>query len=200
MRWSRARALALVAACALAGSLARAHTIDLDAGARECFFEDLHTEDKMTVTYQVAGGGHLDVDFSLSGPGGRLINEQRKKDTGTHSFTADTDGRYTYCFSNEMSTVSGKTVSFNVHGIMYVEDDGHTAPIEREIRQLAEALEAVKDEQEYIVVRERLHRDTAESTNDRVKYWSIVQTVMLFAVCAWQVFYLKRFFEVKRVV
>ena len=115
---------------------------------------------------------------------------------------------------------------------------GHTAPIEREIRQLSAALEAVKDEQEYIVVRERLHRDSAslvssslssrafvcpgpaltpspspsslppaparapaaESTNDRVKYWSIVQTVLLFAVCAWQVFYLKRFFEVKRAV
>ena len=38
---------------------------------------------------------------------------------------------------------------------------GHTAPIEREIRQLSAALEAVKDEQEYIVVRERLHRDSA---------------------------------------
>lgn len=64
----------------------------------------------MTVTYQVAGGGHLDIDFSLTGPGGRIMNEQRKKDTGTHSFTAESDGRYTYCFSNEMSTVSGKTV------------------------------------------------------------------------------------------
>jgi hypothetical protein len=100
---------------------------------------------------------------------------------------------------------------------------GHTAPIEKEIRALSAALEAVKDEQEYIVVRERLHRDSAshpfpspfsflfqadeeqhpaaaESTNDRVKYWSIVQTCMLFAVCGWQIFYLKRFFEVKRVV
>ena len=44
---------------------------------------------------------------------------------------------------------------------MYVEDDGHTAPIEREIRALSSALEAVKDEQEYIVVRERLHRNSA---------------------------------------
>lgn len=43
---------------------------------------------------------------------------------------------------------------------MYVEDDGHTAPIEREIRALSQALEAVKEEQEYIVVRERLHRDS----------------------------------------
>jgi hypothetical protein len=64
----------------------------------------------MTVTYQVAGGGHLDIDFKLTGPGGRVMNEQRKRDTGTYSFTAESDGRYTYCFSNEMSTVSGKTV------------------------------------------------------------------------------------------
>ncbi|GAA5989544.1 hypothetical protein JCM5350_002103 [Sporobolomyces pararoseus] len=177
------------------------HTIDLQAGTKECFFEDLHTEDKMTVTYQVAGGGHLDIDFTMTGPpNDKLMNQQHKKDTGTFSFTADSDGRYTYCFSNEMSTVTGKTVSFNVHGVMYVEDDGHTAPIEKEIRALSAALEDVKDEQEYIVVRERLHRDTAESTNDRVKYWSIVQAILLAAVCGWQIFYLKRFFEVKRVV
>merc|ERR1711939_135546 len=179
-----------------------AHTIDIPAAAKECFFEDLHREDKMTVTYQVAGGGHLDIDFWLlfEGPPSQTLAEHKRRDTGTYSFTADKDGRFTYCFSNEMSTVSGKTVSFNVHGVMYVEDDGHTAPIEREIRALSAGLEAVKDEQEYIVVRERLHRNTAESTNDRVKYWSILQTAMLFAVCAWQVFYLKRFFEVKRTV
>lgn len=140
------------------------------------------------------------MDLQMAQPDGTMMNEQRKKDTGTFSFTAVQDGRYRYCFSNEMSTVTAKTVSFNVHGVMYVEDEGHVAPIEREIRALSSALEAVKDEQEYIVVRERLHRDTAESTNDRVKWWSIIQTVVLFAVCAWQVFYLKRFFEVRKVV
>ena len=35
----------------------------------------------------------------------------------------------------------------------------------------------MKDEQEYIVVRERTHRNTAESTNDRVKWWSILQAL-----------------------
>ncbi|POW23138.1 hypothetical protein PSHT_00473 [Puccinia striiformis] len=75
----------------------------------------------------------------------------------------------------------------------------HMAPIELEIKHLASALEAVKEEQQYIVVREKLHRNTAESTNDRVKWWSLVQTAMVLGVTAWQVFYLKRFFEVKRV-
>ena len=65
------------------------------------------------------------------------------------------------------------------------------APIEREIRKLAAGLQAVKDEQEYIVVRERTHRNTAESTNSRVKWWSILQAFVLFSVVGWQVYYLK---------
>jgi hypothetical protein len=65
------------------------------------------------------------------------------------------------------------------------------APIEREIRELAIGLQAVKDEQEYIVIRERMHRNTAESTNDRVKWWSIAQAVVLVVVCGFQVYYLQ---------
>ncbi len=68
---------------------------------------------------------------------------------------------------------------------------GIVAPIEREVRNLAIGLQGVKDEQEYIVVREKTHRNTAESTNDRVKWWSIAQTFLLFAVCGWQIYYLK---------
>lgn len=65
------------------------------------------------------------------------------------------------------------------------------APIEREIRKLAAGLVSVKDEQEYIIVREKTHRNTAESTNSRVKWWSVLQAVVLFSVVAWQVYYLK---------
>lgn len=91
------------------------------------------------------------------------------------------------------------------------------APIEKAIRLLASGLQSVKDEQEYIVVREKTHRNTAESTNSRVKWWSTLQAVVLFAVCGWQIYYLKvilllhplnfapdypsqSFFEVKRVI
>lgn len=81
--------------------------------------------------------------------------------------------------------------SFNVHGVMYVADDENMAPIEKEIRNLAQGLQAVKDEQEYIVVRERVHRNTAESTNERVMWWSVCQSLVLFLVCGWQVYYLK---------
>jgi len=172
--------------------------VEVKAGTKECFFEDLHINDKMTVTYQVGDGGNLDIDFWLGDPVGVALHKDLLSTTGTASVTVETDGRYTYCFSNEMSTLADKLVSFNVHGIIYVQDDGTIAPIEREVRDLASGLQAVKDEQEYIVVRERRHRDTAESTNSRVVWWSIFQGIVLFSVCAWQIYYLQSFFEVKR--
>ena len=65
------------------------------------------------------------------------------------------------------------------------------------VKQLTELLSQVKDEQSYIVVRERTHRNTAESTNGRVKWWSIFQLGVLIGEGIFQVWWLKRFFEVR---
>lgn len=49
-------------------STVAAHNIQLRAHSRECFHEELHKDDKMTVTFQVGdrefgGSGNLDIDF-----------------------------------------------------------------------------------------------------------------------------------------
>lgn len=146
---------------------------------------------------------------------------------GDHSFEAKSDGKYIYCFSNEGWGASSKEVSFNVHGIVYVsESDAPSDPLESEgtfnsrfpcllhhsdscahniwpfspVKKLSELLAQVKDEQEYIVVRERTHRNTAESTNSRVKWWNIFILGVVIGESVFQVWWLRRFFEVKRVV
>jgi hypothetical protein len=57
----------LLATSSLLGA-ALAHNIQLAAHGRECFHENLHKDDKMTVTFQVGdrefgSAGNLDVDF-----------------------------------------------------------------------------------------------------------------------------------------
>lgn len=202
---------------------------------------------QMSVTFQVAGGGHLDIDFwvrrverltpligQVTDPRLAPMYTLTRKDTGTYSFTAEieyVDARSGSLFCSSRPGVTGcvlfprleltkyAAVAINsasrapsqrssaaltseamkcrpsparqsgvqrlgpcladpaastcmavrcrsasialTTAVMYIEDDGHTAPIEKEIRALSAALEAVKDEQEYIVVRERLHRDSA---------------------------------------
>ncbi|CAL3968801.1 hypothetical protein PZA11_004783 [Diplocarpon coronariae] len=181
---------------------ASAHNIQLAAHGRECFHEVLHKDDKMTVTFQVGdrefgSAGNLHVDFWIQNPLGGFETNERTVSNGDYSFTANHDGKYVYCFSNEQWSASSKDVSFNVHGIVYVpEAEAPSDPLEAEVRQLSELLAQVKDEQSYILLRERTHRNTAESTNARVKWWSLFQMGVLIGEGIFQVWWLKRFFEV----
>ena len=68
------------------------------------------------------------------------------------------------------------------------------------VRTLSDLLAQVKDEQQYIVIRERTHRNTAESTNSRVKWWNLFIVGVVIGESLFQVWWLKRFFEVKRTV
>ncbi|KAL2124738.1 hypothetical protein VTJ04DRAFT_1103 [Mycothermus thermophilus] len=201
----QAAARLLLAASVLLGSAA-AHNIQLPAHGRECFHENLHRGDKMTVTFQVGdrefgSAGNLDIDFWITNPIGQFEVNDKSVSNGDFSFDAKHDGKYTYCFGNEHWGATSKEVSFNVHGIVYVsEADVPQDPLEVEVRKLSEMLERVKDEQSYIVVRERTHRNTAESTNSRVKWWNIFVIAVVIGESVFQVWWLRRFFEVKRVV
>ncbi|KAK4465626.1 emp24/gp25L/p24 family/GOLD-domain-containing protein [Cladorrhinum samala] len=187
-------------------SSALAHNIQLPAHGRECFHESLHRDDKMTVTFQVGdrefgSAGNLDIDFWITNPVGQFEVNEKSISNGDFSFEAKHDGKYLYCFGNEHWGASSKEVSFNVHGIVYVsEADAPQDPLEVEVRKLSELLERVKDEQSYIVVRERTHRNTAESTNSRVKWWNVFIIGVVIGESVFQVWWLRRFFEVKRVV
>lgn len=48
--------------------------------------------------------------------------------------------------------------------MLHLDDENEIMPVEKEIRDLASNLQLVKDEQSYLVVRERVHRNTCEST------------------------------------
>ncbi|CAO0793811.1 unnamed protein product [Mucor circinelloides] len=198
--YTRLVVLFLAMVCLLKTTLAM--SIDIQPHDNECFYEELGRGDKLTVTFQVGQGGNLDIDFWISDPDDNVLVSTTKKTQSSKSVTANKAGRYTYCFSNKISTVSAKSVNFNANINLKneVNENNEEDPLKNEIEELADSILAVKAEQEYIVARERRHRDTAESTNTRVKWWSVAQIALLIVVCFWQVHYLKHFFEVKRAV
>ncbi|VDM13192.1 unnamed protein product [Wuchereria bancrofti] len=159
------------------------------------------------------------------------------------------DGPYTYCFGNQMSTMTPKVVMFSMEiaqpgqpilseagqgngndssGRMLLSDYTETdfladsLKLEEMVRELSSALTSVKHEQEYMEVRERLEFWSRryllyplpfvganitllvialnENTNSRVVLWAIFEAVVLASMTVGQIFYLKRFFEVRRVV
>ena len=60
--------LTAIAAVVIWSDSVLGHTIQLKSHSRECFHEQLHRDDRMTVTFQVGdrefgNSGNLDIDF-----------------------------------------------------------------------------------------------------------------------------------------
>lgn len=196
--------VALVAFAAIAeGTIASnvALSVRLLAHKDECFLEDVPAAGtKVYLHFMVTSGGQLDVDASIFGPDSQLIWSADKEREARVLFKARLPGVHKVCFSNKMSTVTAKTVAFNLQVGDPAEDSkGHSVdPMERSIIHIAEGLTEIKNEQNYLRTRERIHRDTVESTNSRVMYWSVAEIALILAMGIGQVLYLKRCFETRR--
>ncbi|KAJ3114171.1 p24 complex component [Phlyctochytrium bullatum] len=201
----RLAATLLVLAFAVAGVRAGVFQTRVPPHMKHCFFEQLIIADRVDLSFQVYDGGDLDIDFWVTAPDGRMIQSQFKGTTGTFGFTADRDGKYEYCFSNQVGSAV-KAVTFSVTGpeekirfeSMYKDsqEDFHT-PLNEEINNLANKIRILNDENNYLIQRELAHRNTAKSTNSRVVWWSLLQAVVLAAVAAFQVYYIMSFFNTK---
>ncbi|GAB1864631.1 Transmembrane emp24 domain-containing protein [Camponotus japonicus] len=191
---------------------ARCYFITVDAHAEECFFDKVDFGTKMGLTFEIAEGGFLDIDVKIVGPDGRIIYQGERESSGKYTFAAHTTGVYTYCFSNQKSTMTPKVVMFNMDidenrkqndenavGEAQEGDNNH-GKLDDMIKDLSTSLWGVKNEQEYMQVRDRNHRAINESTNFRVVVWAFFEAMVLVCVTVGQIFYLKRFFEVRRIV
>ncbi|KAL0479692.1 hypothetical protein AKO1_007519 [Acrasis kona] len=178
-------------------------TMKIEPQAEECIFENIDSKNvKFNFGFQVASGGFLDIDASVDGPRGNNLYRVERESEGKFTYTTDDTGLYKICFSNVMSTVTPKTVNFQINvggpadpSVARLE---HLDPIEKSIMSLSEGLASVQSEQKYLKVREAQHRAIADQTNQRVTYFNIFSVSILLAMSLFQVYYLKRFFEVKR--
>lgn len=179
--------------------------ITVDAHAEECFSEKVSTGTKLGLTFEVAEGGFLDIDVEVKGPDGKTIYKGTKETNGKNTFAAYKEGTYQFCFSNKMSTMTPKIVMFTIDvGEVAATPEGeegeHQNKLENMIQELSIAMAGVKHEQEYMEVRERIHRAINDNTNSRVVLWAFFESLVLVSMTLGQIYYLKRFFEVRRVI
>uniref|UniRef100_A0A8C9G040 Transmembrane emp24 domain-containing protein 7 n=1 Tax=Pavo cristatus TaxID=9049 RepID=A0A8C9G040_PAVCR len=193
--------LLLALACATRASEI---TFELPDNAKQCFYEEIAQGTKCTLEFQVITGGHYDVDCRLEDPDGIVLYKEMKKQYDSFTFTASRNGTYKFCFSNEFSTFTHKTVYFDFQ----VGEDPPLFPSENRVTALTqmesacvsihEALKSVIDYQTHFRLREAQGRSRAEDLNTRVAYWSIGEAIILLVVSIGQVFLLKSFFSDKR--
>ena len=68
------------------------------------------------------------------------------------------------------------------------------------MRRIEEMLGETVAEMDYLRQREQRLRDTNESTNNRVKYFGIITTLVLIGLWGWQIMYLRAYFRSKHLI
>jgi len=173
------------------------------AKAKQCFFEFSEQNSLIGVMFQVTHGGYLDINIMIRGPDDREIYSGEKETEGRYSFNAHVSGLYSFCFDNSMSSLTGKIVQLDVaitapdqvgKPKLNTENDDDD-PIKEQLDLLEAAIAGISSDQKYLKMRQKAHKSTNESTNQRVIVWSFFEIGVLATMTVLQVLYLRKFFE-----
>jgi hypothetical protein len=151
----------------------------------------------------------LDVDLSIEDPTGSSLHNAQRQTDGRVTLSAQVDGIHKICFGNKFSSLTVKVIDFE---IVAKHKKPATQPldeldaaraedvdsIQAALFQLGDGLEEVEKELLYLRGRNSVHHFTNLSTNERVVNWSTFEAFMTIGVSLWQVWYLRRYFEIRR--
>jgi len=187
---------------------------------RKCFIEEIPDETTVLVMYKVelydprSGGfappsSGIGMHTEIKDPDDKIILSRVYNAEGRISFTSHTPGEHVIClYSNSSAWFSGSQLRVHLdiqvgeHAIDYanVAQKEKMTELQLRIRQLLNQVEQITKEQNYQRYREERFRQTSESTNKRVLWWSLAQTIVLVCMGFWQMRHLKTFFETKKLV
>lgn len=132
---------------------------------------------------------------------------QDSKPDGRLFITAATSGEHLFCFAVKQYIPNSYC---RLYPEVYLGDPGDpriTSPVEAQLHEISyavannnELVTEIREEQKLQRDRERLFRDMSGKLNSNVYRLAVVQVVVLGLTAAWQMRYLKRFFQAKKLV
>lgn len=147
-----------------------------------------------------------------------LGNEYRRKNdiAGTNkvAFTSLHNSAVDICFTNTATDKKYNNRGGNLYREVELDIESGAAardwnaleaseklkPSEVELRRIYEMSLEITQELQYLKAREERMRDTNESTNARVKWFSIIVIFSLIGLGVWQISYLRHYFKVKHII
>ncbi|KAJ1303815.1 hypothetical protein OPQ81_008237 [Rhizoctonia solani] len=201
------RALSAVAlfAGAVASVSATALTTTVPPNQRLCFYADVDKEgEKIGFYFAVQSGGDFDIDFEVKDPLNEQILDGQRERQGDYIFTANRVGEYSFCFENDMSSFTEKLVDFDI----MVESEprrepparasqlsDHTSALEESVYKLKSMLATVERTQKYFHTRENRGFSLVKSTQNKLFWYAVLESLAIVCMAVFQVYVLQNFFK-----
>ncbi|KAG0297920.1 vesicle coat component [Dissophora globulifera] len=189
---------------------------NVDDATPRCLSMYIDAETHVELKVKAGPGPHQKLSVVVTDDS-EHANQLWKKDSLTEalqkaSFIHKHAGDVVICFTNVLSdglkpdSRYSRTVEFTIQfgsetvDYVKVAKEEKLKPMEVELRKLEDIVKDVMKNMIHLQKREEIMRDTNESTNARVKWFSTMTMGVLLLLGLWQIFYLKRFFRKKRLI
>uniref|UniRef100_A0A8C7W745 GOLD domain-containing protein n=3 Tax=Oncorhynchus TaxID=8016 RepID=A0A8C7W745_ONCMY len=185
-------------------------TFYLPVNLRKCLREEIHKDVLVTGEYEVSEQPNAKNNLKITDSSGHILYSKEDASKGKFAFTTEDYDMFEVCFESKSPLGTGRVTDQLVnldmkHGVEAknyeeIAKVEKLKPLEVELRRLEDLSESIVNDFAYMKKREEEMRDTNESTNIRVLYFSIFSMCCLIGLATWQVFYLRRFFKAKKLI
>nr|XP_005301663.2 transmembrane emp24 domain-containing protein 10 [Chrysemys picta bellii] len=193
---------------------ARPISFQLPGKARKCLREEIHRDTLVTGEYEIGvppgAASGPSANLKITDSAGHILYSKEDATKGKFAFTTEDYDMFEACFESKLPVGTGRMPDQLVildmkHGVEAknyeeIAKVEKLKPLEVELRRLEDLSESIVNDFAYMKKREEEMRDTNESTNIRVLYFSIFSMFCLIGLATWQVFYLRRFFKAKKLI
>jgi len=181
----------------------------LQPSTQKCLREEIHKEVVVTGEFKVQEIPGQKVDIKVTDSKEHILYNREDASEGKFSFTTEDFDVYEICFISHIPQgqrgLHQECTLNTKHG---AEAKNYEAlgeatqlkPLEVELRRLEDLSESIVKDFAYMQKREEEMRDTNESTNSRVLYFSLFSLACLTGLATWQVLYLRKFFKAKKLI
>jgi len=190
----------------LAASLVRATalTTSLTPNERLCFFADVEKAgQKIGFYFAVQSGGSFDIDWEIKDPAHNVVLAADRERQGDYVLTGNTPGEYSFCFENDMSTLTDKLVDFDITieseprreaPAKAAQINEHTSALEESVFRLNGMLMNIKRMQKHHHTAENRGFDIVKSTQNSLFWYAVLESLAIIGMAILQVYVLQTFF------
>ncbi|GAA0183945.1 vesicle coat protein [Lithospermum erythrorhizon] len=183
--------------------------LEVPSSGTKCVSEDIHNNVVVLADYAVIGDGlPPTVSAKVTSPYGNNLHHQENVTHGQFAFTTTESGNYLACFWMDTKSENVKAATVNLDwktGIAAkdwesVAKKEHIQGLELELEKLEGLVDAIHENLNYLKDRESEMREVSETTNARVAWFSIMSIGLCIAVSGFQLYYLKSYFQKKKLI
>lgn len=200
--------LAVVVAAVLFQT-AQAIMFGLEPNTQKCLKDDMQGNQIVAGEYEVTGAPGQKINYVVRDSKGHIMSQKEDISRGKFTFTSEMYDTFEICFISQVPPTHrgvNQEVSLDIKkGIetKSYEGIGEAAklkPLEVDLKRLEDLSDAIVQDFALMRKREEEMRDTNESTNGRVLFFSIFSMCCLLGLATWQVLYLRRYFIAKKLI